>query len=169
MSLQTPLSQKRVQFSTSSSSTRQITSTTGRTNHHHTPQLTQPSPQPLAKLPRLLATPTNTLKSSSQTTTTNSLISSQNSSSSTTSAADSNAITVGIRVRPLCTKERSSGCHECLFLDPDSDNTQIWVTDKSSKKLKFGGDFIISDQTSPNLPVTGNDGIVDPNIIGNNI
>lgn len=151
-SIQTPLSQKRVQFSTNNrlmnSACRTPTPASSSTD-----RLTQPSP--LAKFPRL-TTPTTNNKSNSIAST----------SSSTTNNSDSNSITVGIRVRPLCPKERNAGFHECTFLDPESNNTQIWLTDKSNKTHKFGGDFIITDQTSPNLPVTGKDGIIDPNIIG---
>lgn len=163
-SIQTPLSQKRVQFNMPN---RQPISTSGgRTpvsslSLSTTDRLAQPSPV-ANKMPRLTAssTPTPSGKSSSTT-------SISTSHTSTLSSSDSNAIMVGIRVRPLCAKERAAGFHEATFVDPESNHTQLWVTDKSSKKIKFGGDFVITDQTSPNLPVAGVDGIVDPNIIGN--
>lgn len=140
---QTPLSQKRVQFSLS-----RVTSSTITSSYHSQNLMKTPTPSPAPSKQRPLTTP----KSQQQ----NNQLSS-----------DSNAIRVGIRVRPLSTKERSQGYHDCTHIDSsDPNNTQIWVTDKSNKTSKFHCDFIITDQTSVNLPVAGNDGMVDPNIIG---
>lgn len=143
---QTPISQKRVQFSLNRGGTVQPQSV---------PKTPLTHPSPVTKHGRL-----------STTTPTPKAVPSSLATSSSSSASDSNAIAVGIRVRPLSAKERAQGYHESTFLDPDSNNTQIWVTDKSNKTLKFHCDFVITEQTSPNLPVTGVDGIVDPNIIG---
>lgn len=88
------------------------------------------------------------------------------SKASTGQAADSNAITVGVRVRPLSAQERAAGYHECARVDPDASNNQVWFTDKAGKSLKFHCDYVFTDQTSPSLPVAGRDGIVDPNCVG---
>lgn len=81
---------------------------------------------------------------------------------------DNNLITVGVRVRPLSSKEQALGYRDCTLLDPDSNNTEICVSDKSNKTHKFQCDFVITDQTSPNIPVF-DEANTDPNLIGLNL
>lgn len=72
---------------------------------------------------------------------------------STTSTAskpgDNNMITVAARVRPLNPKELSAGCFNALRIN--ANQNEITLNDRTNKQHKFTCDFVITDQTSPQL------------------
>jgi kinesin family member 14 len=63
---------------------------------------------------------------------------------STQCSNENNLITVGIRVRPLNAKEKSSGSYNVLKLNEE--NNEITLTDRLSKLHKFSCDFVITNQ-----------------------
>ncbi len=133
MSFSTPITTKRVQF-TSRELTKSVTTTlTPATKRPHTASTT-PRSAKLTK-PDPPAAPANASHNSLDS------LSSNYKTSDTT-----NLIKVGIRIRPATEKELAAGSKNTVRVDKD--NNKILLKDANSKQHEFKADFVITDQES---------------------